>query len=64
MALHTEPAWVREHKDKSELPLTDQELEQRRAWDRAVRTLNASSLWPPGTLQHLLVLADAEDDGA
>ena len=63
MALHTEPTWVREHKAKLELPLTDKELEQRRAWDQAVCTLNAGSPWPPGTLQHLLDLADAEDDG-
>ena len=64
MALHTEPAWVKQHKTKSELPLTDKELELRRAWDQRVRELHAGGPLPPGTFQRLLDLADAEDDEA
>lgn len=63
MALHTEPAWVKEHKAKLARPYTPDEMTRLQAWDRAICELDTGRTWPPGTFQRLLDLAEAEDEG-
>ena len=61
MALDTKPAWVLELKKKLEQPYTPEELERMRRSFAAIDRLNAGKVWPKGTFQRLLDLAQAED---
>ena len=63
MALHTEPAWVRELKAELARPYTTEEVARLQEWDRTIRELNIGRTWPPGTFERLLDLAEAEDEG-
>ncbi len=63
MALHTEPAWVKELKAELTRPYTPEETSHLQEWDRMIRELNTGRSWPPGTFERLLDLAEAEDEG-
>ncbi len=62
MAIEREPAWLVELRKALTRPYTPEERERiRRSFEEADR-INAGKAWPPGTFQHLLDLAHAEDE--
>jgi hypothetical protein len=61
MALETKPAWVAELTKRLAEPYTADELARLREWTDRVKRINGNQVWPPGTFERLLTLAQAED---